>query len=67
MKRAQQRGQANYSDTQLRAEGDITCQQTVWVINFFCHLRSHLCSWLVCGDKMTKNTDFYAMQQGVRG
>lgn len=45
MKHAQQRGQANYSDTQLRAEGDITCQQTVWVINFFCHLRSHLCSW----------------------
>lgn len=35
MKHAQQRGQANYSDTQLRAEGDITCQQTVWVINFF--------------------------------
>lgn len=61
MKEAQRRGQANYSDTQLRADGDGAHQQPVWVINTFCHRRSHLCSerlmarrrgpadsWLLC-------------------
>lgn len=37
IKEAQRIGQANYSDTQLRAEAYTTCQQTIWVINNFCH------------------------------
>lgn len=61
MKGAQQRGQANYSDTLLRAEGDRTCQQTVWVINIFCHLRGHLCSWQFMTKMMKPEiSDFYA-------
>lgn len=61
MKEAQQRGQDNYSGTQLRADGDRRCQQTVWVINTFCHLRSHLCSWRFAAEMMKPEiSDFYA-------
>lgn len=42
MKETQQRGQANYSHTRLRADRDRTHQRTAWMINTFCHLHSHL-------------------------
>lgn len=71
MEEAQQRGQANYSGTQLRAEGERTCQQTVWLINVFCHRRRHLCNLQSKAKTMKpKISDCYAkweIQQEIRG
>lgn len=71
MKEAQRRGQANYSDTQLRADGDRAHQQPVWVINTFCHRRSHLCSErLMARRRGPAILGFYAkwmIEKGLRG
>lgn len=71
MKEAQQRGQANYSHTQLRAGRDRTHQQTVWVINTFCYSHSHLYSCQFAAKIIKLDiSDFYAkqtMQGGLRG
>lgn len=63
MKEAQQRGQANYSHTRLRAGRDRTHQQTVWVINTFCHSHSHLYSRQFVAKIIKLDiSDFYAKQ-----
>lgn len=71
MKETQQRGQANYSHTRLRADRDRTHQQTAWVINTFCHLHSHLYSRRFTAKIIKLDIpDFYAkqtMQGGLRG
>lgn len=71
MKEAQQRGQANYSHTRLRTGRYRTHQQTVWVMNTFCHPQSHLYSHQFAAKIIKIDiSDFYAkqmMQGGLQG
>lgn len=63
MKEAQQRGQANYSHTRLRAGRDRTHQQTAWMINTFCHSHSRLYSRQFAAKIIKLDiSDFYAKQ-----